>query len=137
MGGVQIVKLNQLFHKRLTETIEPKKTLEERLEGKVTAVIEKEYGNASLGKVCRGMHSLLSRVGIPEMRSRIIKWIETDVNQAVKDNRDPAVAKEVINEMIRTAMVTPDYVKLIGAVGLNEDHLHLMKNEALARMKRA
>lgn len=136
------MKLGQLlFHRRLQEGRESKKTLEEQVEskiaGKVTAVIEKEYGDASLARVCRGMYSLIPKVGIPEMRNRVIKWVELDVNRAVKDNRDPTRAREVIDGMIAAAMRTPDYVKLIEAVGLNEDHLHLMKNEALARMKRA
>jgi hypothetical protein len=65
-----------------------------------------------------------------------MKWVNTDLNNAIRDNRNNLDKAEAdIDKMMQTALATPEYVELLKSVGMNGDHLVLLKNEALAKAR--
>lgn len=107
------------------------KLLEQKAQAVAEREVRKELGsNPSLARVAVMMRAQVLTIGIPAGRTRVISWIEGDLQYAVKHNADP---RPVIDEMWKTARATPEYMSLLELVGLTGDNVEVLIDEAIAK----
>ena len=82
-------------------------------------------GDPKLAKMSNIVYGQISVYGKDAVRTSMIKSIESDLKRKAKKGQ-PEVEK-----MIQNALDTPDYMKLIRSIGLDEPHLRLMGLQAL------
>tara|TARA_Y100000310_G_C20647056_1_gene797243 strand:- start:1371 stop:1730 length:360 start_codon:yes stop_codon:yes gene_type:complete len=100
------------------------------VEGKIRQGVEEELGNKSLAYMSRIARGLLRIHSVDVVRKQVIKGIEGDLKRGLTKN-----CKATIDELISDALKTPDYMKLLKELGMDETHLRLLAQEAKTRIE--
>lgn len=87
--------------------------------------VEKELGSKPLAYVSRITRGLIRVIGVDAARKRVISGIEGDLKRDIKKNPSTTV-----DDLIKDALRTPDYMALLKDFGMGEEHLRLSANEA-------
>ena len=96
---------------------------------------EKEASNKSLAFISRVARGGIAVAGVDRVRKQVIKGIESDFKRIIKKNPDATVESLMQDEIVQKALNTSDYIALLTDVGMGEEHLRLLAQEALDRRK--
>lgn len=100
--------------------------LEKIVRKKVESAVKKELGNKSLAYTSRFIRGLIPAAGVDAIRKRVISGIEGDLKRAIKKNK-----QATIDDLLKDALNTPDYMALLKDLDMSEEHLRLLAQEAL------
>ena len=88
-------------------------------------------GNVGDKKLARLSLIVMGQIGVygtDAVRTQVIKSIEGDLKRATKKG------PEVVEKLIQNAVATPDYMKLLHKLGLEEPHIRVMAKQAQKRL---
>lgn len=88
--------------------------------------VKQELGSKTLSQVAVVVRASIPVVGVERTRTNLIKSIDNDLRRAARKGGQSAVDK-----LVNDALNTPQYVALLKDLGLNEDHIKLMAQEAI------
>ena len=84
-------------------------------------------GDRKLAKMATIVEGQIDVYGKQAVRSHIIKSIESDMKRAAKKG------KKDVDDLMQTALDTPEYMRLLHRLGLEESHVRVMAMEALRK----
>ena len=84
-------------------------------------------GDRKLAKMATIVEGQIEVYGKQAVRTQVIKSIESDMKQAAKKG------KEAVDALMQTAFDTPEYMRMLHKIGLEESHVRVMAMEALRR----
>ncbi len=84
-------------------------------------------GDRKLAKMATIVEGQIGVYGKQAVRTQVIKSIESDVERTAKKG------KEAVDTLMQTAFDTPEYIRMLHKVGLEESHVRVMAIEALRR----
>jgi len=87
-------------------------------------------GDRKLARVAILVEGQIDSYGKQAVRTQVIKSIESDMKRAARKGKD-AVAT-----LMQTAFDTPEYMRMLHRVGLEESHVRVMAMEALKNAKK-
>ena len=82
-------------------------------------------GDKKLAYMSRIVSGQIDIYGVRTVRTQVIKSIESDFKRAAKKGQP------TIESMIQNAIATPDYMKMLHRLGLEEPHIRVMAIQAL------
>ena len=85
---------------------------------------KKGEGDRKLAKICAIVEGQIPVYGKHVVRTRVIKSIEGDLRRATKKGQG------AIDALLDNALGTPEYVKMLHKLDLDESHLRVMALEA-------
>jgi len=86
-------------------------------------------GDRKLAKMAIIVEGQIGVYGKRVTRTQVIKAIECDMNRTAKKG------KEAVDSLMQTAFDTPEYVRMLHAIGLDESHVRVIAMEALRNAK--
>jgi len=78
-------------------------------------------GDRKLAKMSKIIVAQIPMYGKNQVRTQVIKSIESDLKKAKKKG-----GKEAVNAMIDNAISTPEYMELLRKLGMDEPHLRAL-----------
>lgn len=88
-------------------------------------------GDRKLAKMSNIVIAQIPTYGKNVVRQQVIKGIESDLKRAVKKG-----GKEATEEVIQNALATPEYVKMLRKLDLNEPIVRVLAMEALNKYEK-
>jgi len=88
-------------------------------------------GDRKLAKVSLIVEEMITSQTMHEMRRRIIKDIEKTLGKEARKG-----GKEAVNAKVAISLATPEYMRLLHRVGLEESHVQILVMEALKNGKK-
>jgi len=82
-------------------------------------------GDRKLAKMAILVEGQIDVYGTRAVRTQVIKSIESDMKRTAKKG------KGAVDALMQTAFATPEYVRMLHNVGLEEPHVRVMAMEAL------
>ncbi len=86
-------------------------------------------GDRKLAKMATIVEGQIDVYGKQAVRTQVIKSIEFDMKRAAKKG------KEAMDALMQTAFDTPEYMRMLRKIGLDESHVRVMAMEALRNAK--
>lgn len=86
-------------------------------------------GDRKLAKMAVIVEGQIDVYGKQAVRTQVIKSIESDMRRAAKKG------KNAVDTIVQTALSTPEYVRMLHKLGLEEPHIRVMAMEALKNAK--
>jgi len=86
-------------------------------------------GDRKLAKVATIVEGQIDVYGKRVVRLQVIKSIESDMRRTAKKGR------ETVDTLVQTAFDTPEYMRMLHKIGLDESHVRVMAMEALRNAK--
>jgi len=86
-------------------------------------------GDRKLAKMAALVESQIDVYGKQVVRTQVIKSIESDMKRTAKKGKD------AVDALMQTAFDTPEYMRLLHKVGLDESHVRVIAMEALRNAK--
>jgi len=83
-------------------------------------------GDRKLAKMSRIVMAQIPVYGKRIVRGQVIKSIESDLKHKAKKG-----GKDAVEDMLKNALQTPEYMRLLQKLDLGEPHLRVMAMEAL------
>ena len=83
-----------------------------------------DVGDTTLARLSRIVMTQVDTFGVGVVRPRVIKSIEDDFKRAAKKG------PESVESLIQNAIKTPDYMKLLHRLGMEEPHIRVMAMQA-------
>ena len=87
-------------------------------------------GDRKLAKMAVMVEGQIDVYGKSAVRTQVIKSIESDMKRTAKKG------KEAVDTLMQTAFDTPEYMRMLHKVGLEEPHVRVMAMEALKNGKK-
>lgn len=87
----------------------------------------KAEGDKKLAYLSRIINGQIDMYGTRAVRTQVIKSIEGDLKRMSRKGEDE------VEKRIQNALSTPDYMKMLHRLGLEEPHLRVMAMQALKR----
>lgn len=87
-------------------------------------------GDRKLAKVATMVEAQIGTYGIRAVRTQVIKSIEGDMKRTAKKG------KEAVDSLMQNAFDTPEYMRLLQKIGLDESHVRVMAMEALKKYEK-
>lgn len=87
-------------------------------------------GDRKLAKMAVIVEGQIDIYGKQAVRVQVIKSIESDMKRTAKKG------KEAVAALMQTAFDTPEYMRMLHKVGLEEPHVRVMAMEALKNAKK-
>lgn len=87
-------------------------------------------GDRKLAKMAIMVEGQIDAYGKQAVRTQVIKSIESDFKRAARKGEDAVYA------LMQTAFDTPEYVRMMHKIGLEEPHVRIMAMEALKSVKK-
>ena len=87
-------------------------------------------GDRKLAKMAVMVEGQIDVYGKNAVRTQVIKSIESDMKRTAKKG------KEAVDTLMQTAFSTPEYMRMLHKVGLEEPHVRVMAMEALKNGKK-
>lgn len=87
-------------------------------------------GDRKLAKMAVMVEGQIDVYGKGAVRTQVIKSIESDMKRTAKKG------KEAVDTLMQTAFDTPEYMRMLHKVGLEEPHVRVMAMEALKNGKK-
>ena len=87
-------------------------------------------GDRNLAKMCRIVEAQIPYYGKDTVRSQLIKSAENDLRKAHKKG-----GKEAVDKLLENALDTPEYVRLLGKLGLGEPEIRVLAMEVQKHAK--
>ena len=84
-------------------------------------------GDRKLAKMAVLVEGQIDVYGKQAVRTQVIKSIESDFKRAARKG------KEAVDALMQTAFSTPEYMRMLHKVGLEEAHVRVMAMEALKK----
>jgi hypothetical protein len=84
-------------------------------------------GDRKLARIAILVEGQIDAYGKQAVRTQVIKSIESDMKRKAKKG------KEAVDTLMQTAFDTPEYMRMLHKVGLEESHVRVMAMEALRR----
>lgn len=84
-------------------------------------------GDRKLAKMAILVEGQIEVYGKQAVRTQVIKSIESDMKRAAKKG------KEAVDALMENAFDTPEYVRMLRKIGLDEPHVRVMAMDALRR----
>ena len=82
-------------------------------------------GDRKLAKMSLIVYGQISTYGKDVVRTQVIKSVEGDLKRAAKKG------PEKVEALVQNALQTPEYMRLLKRLGLEEPHIRVMAREAL------
>jgi len=82
-------------------------------------------GDKKLAYMSHIVQGQIDVYGVQAVRTQVINSIEKDFHRTARKGRDE------VEKMIQNALATPDYMKLLHKLGLEEPHIRVMAMQAL------
>ena len=82
-------------------------------------------GDRKLAKMAILVEGQIDVYGKQAVRTQVIKSIESDFKRTAKKG------KEAVDALMQTAFATPEYMRMLHKIGLDEPHVRVMAIEAL------
>ena len=82
-------------------------------------------GDRKLAKLATIVEGQIEVYGKQAVRTQVIKSIESDMKRTAKKG------KEAVDALMQTAFDTPEYMRMLHKIGLEEPHVRVMAMEAL------
>jgi len=86
-------------------------------------------GDRKLAKMAIIVEGQISIYGKHAVRTRVIKSIESDFKRTAKKG------KVAVDSLMQNAFGTPEYMRMLHRIGLEESHVRVMAMEALRNAK--
>lgn len=86
-------------------------------------------GDRKLAKMAVFVEAQIGAVGKDAVRKQVVKSIESDLIRAAKKD------KKAVDALMQTAFNTPEYMRMLHKLGLEESHVRVMAVEALRNAK--
>ena len=86
-------------------------------------------GDRKLAKVAILVEGQIAVYGKRAVRTQVIKSIESDLKRTAMKGKD------AVDSLMQTAFDTPEYMRMLHKVGLEEPHVRVMAMEALRNAK--
>lgn len=86
-------------------------------------------GDRKLAKMAVTVESQIDMYGKRAVRRQVIKSIESDLKRTAKKGT------EAVDTLIQTALDTPEYVRMLRRLDLEEPHIRVMAMEVLRNAK--
>lgn len=86
-------------------------------------------GNRKLARMAIMVEGQIDTYGKHAVRTQVIKSIESDMKRTAKQG------KEAVDVLMDNAFSTPEYMRMLHKVGLDESHVRVMAMEALKNAK--
>ena len=86
-------------------------------------------GDRKLAKMAIFVEGQIDVYGTRAVRTQVIKSIESDMKRTAKKG------KEAVDTLMQTAFDTPEYMRVLHKIGLEEPHVRVMAMEALRNAK--
>ena len=86
-------------------------------------------GDRKLAKMAVLVEGQIDSYGKRAVRAQVIKSIESDMKRAAKKG------EESVDALMQTGFDTPEYMRMLHKVGLEESHVRVMAMEALRHAK--
>lgn len=106
-----------------------KDRMKQRVETHIAKKVEKKLGNKSLSYVAKVVRGTIRIAGVAQVRNQVIKGIESDIQNAIKENPDNP--REAVEKLMKEAINTPDYMALLKDLSMDEYSLCVLVEEAL------
>ena len=87
-------------------------------------------GDRKLAKMSIIVESQISVYGKNAVQTQVIKSIEADMERTAKRGKD------AVDSLMQTAFDTPEYMRMLGKIGLEESHIRVMAMQALRKQQR-
>ena len=84
-------------------------------------------GDRKLAKMAILVEGQIDVYGKQAVRTQMIKSIESDMKRTAKNG------KEAVDTLMQTAFDTPEYMRMLRRIGLDESHVRVMAIDALRR----
>ena len=84
-------------------------------------------GDRKLAKMATIVEGQIDVYGTRAVRTQVIKSIESDMKRTARKG------KEAVDTLMQTAFDTPEYMRMLHRLGLEESHVRVMAIEALRR----
>ncbi len=84
-------------------------------------------GDRKLAKMAVLVEGQIGVYGVRAVRLQVIKSIESDFKRTARKG------KEALDAMMQNAFDTPEYMRMLHKIGLEETHVRLMAMEALKK----
>ena len=88
-------------------------------------------GDRKLAKMAVLVEGQIDSYGKQAVRTQVIKSIESDFKRTAKRG-----GKEAVDNLMQTAFDTPEYMRMLHRVELEESHIRIMAMEALKNGKK-
>jgi len=82
-------------------------------------------GDKKLAYMSRLVQGQIEVCGVDAVRKQVIKSIESDFKRVARKGRNET------EKMVQNALATPDYMKMLHRLGLEEPHMRVMAMDAL------
>lgn len=89
---------------------------------------EEGEGDRKLAKMSQTVEAMIPNYGKRAVRTQVIKSIESDFKRKAKKG-----GQEAVEALIQNALQTPEYMRLLRRLDLDEPHLRVMAREALKK----
>ena len=86
-------------------------------------------GDRKLAKMSLIVEGQIAVYGKQAVRTQVIKSIESDMKRTAKKG------KEAVDALMQTAFDTPEYMRMLHKIGLEEPHVRVIAMEALRNAK--
>ena len=86
-------------------------------------------GDRKLAKMSIIAEGQIGVYGKQAVRTQVIKGIESDLKRTAKNGKD------AVEALVQNALATPEYMRLLHKIGLEELHIRIMAKEALQNAK--
>lgn len=86
-------------------------------------------GDRKLAKMATLVEGQIDVYGKQAVRTQVIKSIESDMKRAAKKG------EAAVDALTQNALSTPEYMKMLHRIGLEEPHIRVMAMEALRNAK--
>ena len=86
-------------------------------------------GDRKLARVALIVEGQIDVYGKQSVRTQVIKSIEGDMKRTAKNGKD------AVDNLMQIAFDTPEYMRMLHKVGLEESHVRVMAMEALRKME--
>jgi hypothetical protein len=84
-------------------------------------------GDRKLARMAIMVEGQIDVYGKRAVRTQVIKSIENDMKRTARKG------KEAVDALMDNAFSTPEYMRLLGKIGLDESHVRVMAMEALKK----
>jgi len=81
-------------------------------------------GDKRLARLSRMVMGQIPHYGVAAVRSQVIRGVEDDLKRATKKS------PEAVEALIQNALRTPEYMRLLHKLGLEEPHIRVMAKQA-------
>jgi len=88
-------------------------------------------GDRKLARVAVMVEGQIDVYGERAVRTQVIKSVESDMRRAVKRG-----GREAVDALMQNAFGTPEYMRMLRGIGLDESHVRVMAMEALKKYEK-